>query len=395
MGLIDLPWYGYVFVTLALTHVTIVGVTVFLHRNQAHRSVDLHPLISHFFRVWLWLTTGMNTKEWTAVHRKHHAKVETEDDPHSPQIYGILKVVFWGAGLYRAETKKRETMQKYGFGTPDDLIERKLYTPYQNYGVLITLAVDLVLFGWIAGPLIWIVQMIWIPFWAAGIVNGVGHYLGYRNFQSADESRNIVPLGLLIGGEELHNNHHAYPTSSKLSSRWWEFDAGWMYINIFEKLGLARVKRVAPRILQQDKPLCDLDTLHSVIANRFHVLSRFTDSVCRTCVTEASDFCKRHGKEWNLSTAVFTKWLSLREVRLSDHENESIKEVIADSKVVRRIAEMRSELVSLWEDKEATSEQLIERMRSWCKRAEESNIEALCTFARELRGFSSLPARIT
>ena len=226
MALLDFAWYGYVLATLGLTHVTIVSVTIFLHRNQAHRSLDLHPAISHFFRFWLWITTGMNTKEWTAIHRKHHAKVETEEDPHSPQIVGILKVLFGGAVLYSQEAKKQETINKYGFGTPDDWMERNVYKPYQNYGIVIMLACDLALFGWYIGPVIWLVQMAWIPFWAAGVINGIGHYLGYRNFQCADESRNICPLGLLIGGEELHNNHHAYPTSSKLSSRWWEFDVG-------------------------------------------------------------------------------------------------------------------------------------------------------------------------
>lgn len=388
-GLIEFSWYGYVLVALILTHVTIVGVTVFLHRNQAHRSVELHPMVSHFFRMWLWVSTGMNTKEWTAVHRKHHAKVETEDDPHSPQIMGILVVLFNGAGLYRKETKKKETMEKYGFGTPDDWIERKIYTPFQNYGVLLMLVADLVLFGAVPGFLIWLVQMVWIPFWAAGVINGIGHYFGYRNFQSADESRNIVPLGLLIGGEELHNNHHAYPTSSKLSSRWWEFDAGWMYIRILSMLGLARVKRVAPKILQKDKPICDLDTLHSVIANRFHVLARFADSMRRTCIAEASEFGHKNGNNIVIKPVVFSKWLSLREMRLSEVERDYLKKVIANSAVLKRIGEMRVELVSLWEDKEATSEQLIERMRGWCRQAEESGIEPLKIFACELRGFSS------
>lgn len=391
----ELPWYGYVLMTLALTHVTIVAVTVFLHRNQAHRSVGLHPVVSHFFRMWLWVSTGMNTKEWTAVHRKHHAKVETEDDPHSPQIVGILTVVFNGAGLYRQETKKKETMEKYGFGTPDDWIERKVYTPFQNYGILLMLAADLVLFGVVPGFLIWLVQMMWVPFWAAGIINGVGHYLGYRNFQCADESRNIVPLGLLIGGEELHNNHHAYPTSSKLSSRWWEFDVGWMYIRILSMLGLAKIKRVAPKILHKYSPACDLDTLQSVIANRFYVLARFANSMRRTCVAEAAEFCRRHDHDAKIKPTVFSKWLSLREMRLSEVERDHLREMIAGSAVLKRIGEMRSELVLLWEDKEATSEQLIEHMRSWCRRAEESGIEPLKVFARELRGFSSVPGIAT
>ena len=386
----DLPWWGYVLWTLGLTHITIAAVTIFLHRNQAHRSVDLSPPVSHFFRLWLWLTTGMNTKEWTAVHRKHHAKVETEDDPHSPQVAGIWKVLFLGAGLYHEETRNDSTMEKYGFGTPDDAME-KFYVRFQNYGIYVMLLADFILFGYFAGPVIWLVQMIWIPFWAAGVINGVGHYLGYRNFQTSDESRNIVPLALFIGGEELHNNHHAYPTSSKLSSRWYEFDLGWGYIRMLEALGLAKVKRIAPRLHRSAKPACDLDTLQSILSNRFEVLAEFGETVKRTCVQEGRKFAATKKGARSLATGVYRKWLSFRTNRLTPGERESLRELMEHSAVMRKIGEMNKELAAIWEDREASLDQLIERLREWCRKAEGSGIESLRNFALQLRGFSSLP----
>ncbi len=274
-GLVDLPWWGYVAVALILTHVTIAAVTIFLHRSQAHRALDLHPIVSHFFRFWLWLTTGMVTKEWVAIHRKHHAKVETPDDPHSPQTRGI-ETVFWkGTELYRAESNNLETVDKYGHGTPDDWIERNLYTRFSWQGVGLMLAVNLVLFGPI-GATIWAVQMMWIPVTAAGIINGIGHYWGYRNFACADASTNIVPWGIVIGGEELHNNHHAYGTSAKLSSQWYEFDIGWLYIRTLAALRLATVRKVAPALrIDAAKATPDLATLQAVITHRYHVATSY------------------------------------------------------------------------------------------------------------------------
>ncbi len=247
LGLIDLPWWGYVLVALGLTHITIAAVTIFLHRSQAHRAVDLHPVVSHFFRFWLWLTTGMVTREWVAIHRKHHAKCETEEDPHSPQTRGIRKVFWEGAELYRAEAKNRETIEKYSHGTPDDWIERHLYSPHSAKGIVLMMAINLILFGPI-GLTIWAVQMAWIPVTAAGIINGIGHYWGYRNFACEDASTNILPWGILIGGEELHNNHHAYGTSARLSNKWYEFDIGWLYIKLMSYVGLAQVRKLAPTV---------------------------------------------------------------------------------------------------------------------------------------------------
>src|SRR5712691_1666510 len=246
-GVFDLPWWGHVVAALALTHITIVSVTVFLHRCQAHRALDLHPAASHFFRFWLRLTTGMVTKEWAAIYRKHHARCETVEDPHSPQIYGINRVLWAGVFLYVKESFNKETLERYGHGTPDDWMERNLYTRHSVFGVFVTLAADLLLFGVVPGVLIWLAQIAWIPFWAAGVINGVGHFFGYRSYDVADASTNIVPWGILIGGEELHNNHHAFASSAKLSSKWYEIDIGWMYICVLQALGLATVKKLAPK----------------------------------------------------------------------------------------------------------------------------------------------------
>jgi stearoyl-CoA desaturase (Delta-9 desaturase) len=271
-GVFDLPWWGYVLVALGLTHITIVSVTVFLHRCQAHRALDLHPVASHFFRLWLWMTTGMVTKEWAAIHRKHHAKCETADDPHSPQVLGLRKVLFQGTELYRRESRNAETLERYGHGTPDDWLERNLYTGHSMLGIGLMMVIGIVLFGPI-GITIWAVQMAWIPFWAAGVINGIGHFWGYRNWTTEDASTNIVPWGIIIGGEELHNNHHAYATSAKLSNKWYEFDIGWMYIRLLEAFGLAQVKKVAPTPRFTEAKAVDSETLQAVITHRYDVLA--------------------------------------------------------------------------------------------------------------------------
>jgi len=277
-GLLDLSPWQVVGATLLMTHLTIISVTVFLHRHQAHRALELHPLMSHLFRLWLWLTTGMRTREWVAIHRKHHVKCETEEDPHSPQVLGLKRVMWQGAELYRQEAEVSETLEKYGKGTPDDWLERHVYH-YSFAGIGLMMLIDLLLFG-AAGLTVWAVQMVWIPFWAAGVINGVGHYWGYRNYECPDASTNIAPWGILIGGEELHNNHHTFPNSAKLSSKRWEFDIGWMYIRLMEMLGLARVKKVARRpLLGEPKPTLDMDTVRAVLTHRFQVMSHYSRDV--------------------------------------------------------------------------------------------------------------------
>src|SRR5882724_2349506 len=326
-GWFDLPWWGLILVALALTHVTIAAVTIFLHRCQAHRALELHPVISHFFRFWLWLTTGMVTKEWAAIHRKHHAKCETVDDPHSPQVHGINRVLWAGVLLYVKESYKKETIERYGHGTPEDWIERNLYSRFATTGVVLLLATDMFLFGVVPGALIWATQIAWIPFWAAGVINGVGHWFGYRNFGDVpDASRNIVPWGILIGGEELHNNHHAYASSAKLSSKWYEFDIGWLYIRCMELLGLAQVKKLAPKIrFEFGKARCDLHTLQAVITHRYDVVQRFARSLKSTLKDEL-DRVKTRGQA--VDARLLKRWLQRDKKDLLAHERVHLEEVL-------------------------------------------------------------------
>ena len=384
-----LPWWGYVVVALALTHVTIAGVTIYLHRHQAHRALELHPIISHFFRFWLWLTTGMVTKEWAAIHRKHHAKCETPEDPHSPQVLGIKKVFFEGAELYRAESKNQETLDKYGAGTPDDWLEHNLYSRYSGKGIVLMVLINLALFGPI-GLTIWAVQMAWIPVTAAGIINGIGHYWGYRNFTCEDASTNISPWGILIGGEELHNNHHAYGSSAKLSNKWYEFDIGWMYIRIMEMLGLAKVKKVAPRVrMTKGKTVCDLDTLQAIITHRYDVLTRFTRSVK---TVYADEVLKLKTSLPQLNDGGMVKkvkhWLHLDAADLREQDKASLSEVLNQSKELATVYAMRQDLAALWARSSATKEQLLAQLQDWCHRAESSGIEALQKFSRTLRCYA-------
>jgi stearoyl-CoA desaturase (delta-9 desaturase) len=381
-GIFDLPWWGYVVYTLVMTHVTIAAVTIFLHRHQAHRALDLHPLPSHFFRFWLWLTTGMITKEWAAIHRKHHAKCETVEDPHSPQIYGIRKVLFEGAELYRKEAAKPETLERYGHGTPKDWIERRLYTPHNVLGVSLMLVANFVMFGFI-GVTIWAVQMMWIPFLAAGVVNGIGHYWGYRNYQPGDASRNIVPWGILIGGEELHNNHHAYASSARLSNRWYEFDIGWLYIRVLQTLGFADVKKVAPRLkLAPAKAHCDLATLQAVVTHRYEVLAKYAKSVRTTCADEMKAL---RASAVSVDWRALKRWLHIDVATLPEPEREELARVLKASTRLATVYTMRDELAALWQRSTASKEQLVHQLEDWCRRAEASGIDALQAFSRHLR----------
>ena len=383
-GVYDLPWWGYVAYTLAVTHITIAAVTIFLHRHQAHRALDLHPVPSHFFRFWLWLTTGMVTKEWTAIHRKHHAKCETDDDPHSPQIFGIRKVFWEGAELYRKESKNLETLERYGHGTPDDWIERKLYS-HSVLGISSMLVINFVLFGFI-GISIWAVQMIWIPIFAAGVINGIGHFWGYRNFQPGDASRNIVPWGILIGGEELHNNHHAYGTSARLSNRWYEFDIGWLYIRVLQMLGMADVKKVAPRLkLDTAKTHCDLATLQAVVTHRYEVLAKYAKSLRTTCADEMRAL---RASAVSVDWAALKRWLHIETSALPAVEREQRERVLKASTRLATVYTMRDELATLWARSSASKEQLVHQLEDWCKRAEASGIEALQNFSRRLRCYA-------
>jgi len=386
-GLLGASWWQMVLAALVMTHITIAAVTIFLHRSQAHRALELHPIMSHFFRFWLWLTTGMVTKEWVAIHRKHHAKCETEDDPHSPVTRGIDTVFWKGSELYRAEAKNQETLAKYGHNTPDDWIERRLYTPYSWQGVALMMIVNVALFG-AAGVTIWAVQMIWIPITAAGIINGIGHYWGYRNFEAVDASTNISPWGIIIGGEELHNNHHTYPTSAKLSVKPYEFDIGWLYIRIMETVGLATVRKTPPQLrLGAIKPVADNKTLEALIANRYEVMARYAQAV-RQAVGSELERLKAQGGQGSARLAqmrLARQWLHRDADKIPQKIKPELEQAVGQSPALAKFMTMREELRQLWTRTNVSAEQLVADLQAWCKRAEESGIASLQDFARNLR----------
>ena len=382
-GLWDVAWWQIVLFTLAMTHVTMISVTVFLHRHQAHRSLDLHPIASHFFRLWLWLTTGQVTKEWAAIHRKHHAKCEQEQDPHSPHVHGIKTVLLRGAELYRAESKNKETMARFGHGTPNDWIERNLYTRYSWQGVGLMMIIDLALFG-IAGLVVWAVQMAWTPIMAAGVINGAGHYWGYRNFEAPDASTNLSPWGIIIAGEELHNNHHTYPTSAKLSIKPYEFDIGWMYITLLKSVGLASVKKVPPRLqLGSIQPVADEKTLEALIAHRYEVMAGFARELRRSAHAELAALKARQADVSVLKTAA--RWLHRDEDKVPEAVRAQVARARAEHPVLDKMVTMREELRQLWLSTSSSREQLAADLQGWCQRAEASGIAALQQFSQKLR----------
>ena len=382
-GTWELAWWQVLLFTLALTHITMISVTVFLHRHQAHRALDLHPSVAHFFRLWLWLTTGQVTKEWAAIHRKHHAKCEQPDDPHSPQIHGIRKVLFQGAELYRAESKNPETIARYGHGTPDDWIERNLYTRFSWQGVGLMLVINLTLFGAL-GLTVWAVQMAWTPITAAGIINGAAHYWGYRNFESPDASTNISPWGIIIAGEELHNNHHTYPTSAKLSVKPYEFDIGWMYISILQFAGLARVKKTPPKAAYGDvRPVADEKTLEALIANRYEIMAGFAQQMRATVREELGSMKARSADSAVIKAAKL--WAHRDAEKVPPAAVAQLALARAASPVLDQMVTMREELRQLWLNTAVSREQLTAELAAWCRRAEDSGIATLREFSFKLR----------
>ena len=384
-GLLALSPWLLIPITLVLTHITIVSVTIYLHRHSAHRALDLHPAVSHFFRFWLWLTTATNTREWTAIHRKHHAKCETAEDPHSPQVLGIRKVLREGAELYQAEARNQETLKRYGAGCPEDWVEQNLYSRFPNLGIISLLLINLTLFGAL-GLTVWAVQMVWIPLFAAGVINGIGHYWGYRNFESADASRNIVPWGILIGGEELHNNHHTYPNSARLSVRRFELDIGWFWIRVLETLGLAKVNRVAPRPqYQPEKDSLDLDTVRALITHRFQVMARYRRDVIMPVFREEKQracdatraFFRRAGGLLHRDETLIDEQAKRRLTQLTEH-NETLA----------TIYQYRLRLQAIWGRTSQSSQEMLDALVQWCQEAEASGIEALQEFAGRLRGYT-------
>ena len=378
-GLFNLAWWQVLLITLGLTHVTIASVTIYLHRHSAHRALDLHPIPAHFFRFWLWMTTGQVTKEWTAIHRKHHAKCEREGDPHSPLVFGIKKVFWQGAELYRAEAKNQETLERYGHNTPNDWIERHLYTKHSALGVSLMLIINVALFGFI-GLTVWAVQMIWIPITAAGIINGIGHWWGYRNFEAQDASTNISPWGIIIGGEELHNNHHTYPTSAKLSVKPYEFDIGWMYITILSKLGLATVKKTPPKAAYGDvRPVADEKTLEALIANRYEVMAQYARGLRMVVSQEASKIAD------SKVLLDANRWLHRDTEKVPAEALPHLQQARKASPTLDKMVQMREELRHIWLNTSGSREQLAADLQAWCKRAEDSGIAALRDFSMKLR----------
>ncbi len=386
-GLIETTWWQVLLFTLVTTHITIASVTIFLHRAQSHRALDLHAIPSHFFRFWLWIGTGMVTKEFVSIHRKHHAKCETEEDPHSPQTRGIKKLLLEGTELYRAESLNKETMEKYGHGTPDDWIERNLYSRFAWQGVGLMLVLDLMLFGAI-GLTVWAIQMAWIPVMATGIINGIGHYWGYRNFESADASTNVIPWGILIGGEELHNNHHTYATSAKFSVKKYEFDIGWVYIRGLEMLGLAKVRKTPPMLKIGDiKPVADSKTLEALITNRYEVMAKYARGLRDTCRAEVKRLKAEgaHGSKKLADMRLARRWLHRDADKIPTHLKAQVDSALDHSPALVKLVTMREELRLLWTRTNVSAEQLVTDLQVWCKKAEESGIAALQEFALRLR----------
>ncbi|MFO1435322.1 MAG: fatty acid desaturase [Gammaproteobacteria bacterium] len=376
-GLLDLEIWAYPLVALALTHITIVAVTVYLHRHQAHRAVELHPIVSHFFRLWLWLTTSMNTREWAAVHRKHHATVESVDDPHSPRVYGIATVLLQGAELYRTAANDKHLVEEYGYGTPDDWVERNLYSRYKNLGIAIMFVIDVVLFGAL-GLTVWAVQMAWIPFFAAGVINGAAHYWGYRNFEVDDASTNLVPWGVLIGGEELHNNHHAFASSAKFSQKPWEFDLGWAYIRAMAFLRLASVRRLAPKPSRNaDKIGIDVDTVRALLTARMHVMAEYAQKVVGRVYREELRSAQASSRP--LLKPV-RRWLA-REALLDASTQRRLASALEHSQALASVHRFKHELQKLWRERAATPESLVSVLQEWCRQAEATGIAALAEFA--------------
>ena len=382
-GMWNLHWWQIVLFTLVMTHVTMISVTVFLHRHQAHRALDLHPVASHFFRFWLWLTTGQVTKEWASIHRKHHAKCEQPDDPHSPHVYGIKTVLLQGYELYRAEALNKDTLSRYGHGTPDDWIERHVYTGLSWVGVVSMAVIDLALFG-ATGLVVWAVQMAWTPIMAAGIINGAAHYWGYRNFEAPDASNNILPWGILIAGEELHNNHHTYPTSAKLSVKPYEFDIGWVYISLMQRVGLARVKKRPPKAaFGAIRPVADEKTLEALIANRYELMAAYAKDMRKAARAELDAMRARSADVAVIKAA--KRWIHRDVEKVPPSAAPELAKARAASPMLDKMVTMREELRQMWLNTSVSREQLAADLQGWCLRAEESGIAALREFSMKLR----------
>lgn len=386
-GLVDLPWWGQLLCVLLTTHITIVAVTLYLHRCQAHRAIDLHPIISHFFRFWLWATTAQVTKEWISIHRKHHAHTEDKKDPHSPYVYGIRKVLFEGAELYREAAEDEQICKDFGHGAPNDWIENNVYSRHRNLGITLWLILCVLFYGPI-GLTYWAIQMAWIPIFAAGIINGAGHYWGYRNFEPKDGSTNLTNIGILIGGEEMHNNHHAYPSSAKFSVKWWEFDIGWMYITVLSWFGLANVKKVAPQPLQTSaRDVLDVDTMRALLTSQLHLMAdyakRVTLPVLKSELMPISD---------NRHVLNDVQTMLVREPsRMTQCQIAKLNSILHENQSLRVVYEHKERLKALWTQRYQDNEGMLKALTDWCHEAEQSGIRVLEEFAQSLRGYTLAP----
>ncbi|NDH67643.1 MAG: acyl-CoA desaturase [Gammaproteobacteria bacterium] len=390
-GALNLSFWGYVIAAIVLTQATIASVTIYLHRHQTHRALDLHPFISHIFRFWLWLTTGMVTSEWVAIHRKHHATTDVEGDPHSPKVVGIKKVFWEGAELYRAARKDREMIDKYSHGTPDDWIEKNIYAPHCTRGLIVLFFLDIFLFG-VPGITIFAIQMLWIPLWAAGVVNGIGHYWGYRNFECPDTATNVSPWGFWIGGEELHNNHHTFASSAKFSVKWWEFDLGWMYIRILSFLGMAKVKKLPPKLTQIDDKLhVDLDTVKAVVGNRFQIMANYYKAVVVPMLQQVK---REHvvSEEDKKLVQRANVLLKRDQCLLSPKSTSHLQELLARYEQLRVVYDYRESLQYVWQKTASSQKELVDSLQAWCRQAEESGLDSLRQFAQQLKTYAPLPA---
>lgn len=385
-GIAGLGWWGMLVVLLVFTQLTIFSVTLYLHRSQAHRGVDFHPVLNHFFRFWTWLTTSMITREWVAIHRKHHAKVETEEDPHSPQTRGIGKVFWQGVELYREARADRPSIEQYGKGAPDDWIERHLYTPHANLGPTALLFINFALFG-LPGVALWAIQMAWIPFWAAGVVNGLGHWWGYRNFESADTSTNLTPWGVWIGGEELHNNHHAFPSSARFSMRRWEFDIGWAAIKGLEKVGLAKVLRVAPSLdIRPNITAPDTETLRALLSHRFQAMTDYQRNVLKPALREEAAAAGARLRE--LLPRRMRKGLVDDGRWLKPDAREQLHAWVSQRPRIQALVEHRARLSALLEARSHDAAERLRQLQAWCQEAEASGIRALQEYSARLKGYA-------
>jgi stearoyl-CoA desaturase (delta-9 desaturase) len=382
-GLLDFSLLQIIITLLIVTQITILGVTLYLHRDQTHRGLQLHPLVRHFFRLHLWLTTGMLTKDWVAIHRKHHAKCETEEDPHSPQYFGIKTVLYSGVELYTKERKNKETIEKYGKGTPNDWIERNVYTRFHFLGIFIMFLIDVALFGAI-GITFWAIQIVWIPFFAAGVINGLAHWYGYRNYSTEDCSTNISRFGVIIGGEELHNNHHAFPSSCKFAHKKGEYDWGWYVIKALNSVGLAKIKKTVPELEQSSNENLDLDAVKAMLTHKVNLLQVYVKDVVKPAISQEYDL---RSKQIRQTSDKFLNSMSIDWRFLDDEAKELFKQYIHTSPTIETIIKYRDELKSIWESNGKTSEQMIEAIRQWCQKAEKSGVKVLQDYARKLQTY--------